>query len=92
MIASGELIDPESEATASLDLMPFVLPQYSRKRVNDAGDALVRSLTERWWKSQETMDEYYAALDVINNWRAGNVTLDIDGARYSKLVSKRPPL
>lgn len=72
MIASGELIDPESEATASLDLMPFVLPQYSRKRVNDAGDALVRSLTERWWKSQETMDEYYAALDVINNWRAAH--------------------
>jgi ppGpp synthetase/RelA/SpoT-type nucleotidyltranferase len=67
--------DPALEgeaAEASLESMPFVTPQYSRKRVNAAGDTFVKLNSEGWWSSKETRDAYFDYLDVINNWRSSH--------------------
>jgi ppGpp synthetase/RelA/SpoT-type nucleotidyltranferase len=62
----------EDEDSASVQSMPFATPEYSRNRVNAAGDALITLRAERWWRSQQTIAEYYKALDVINNWRSSH--------------------
>ena len=50
--------------------MPFATPQFLRKRVNDAGDLLVR-LSDNLG-TIENIRAYFDALEVINNWRSSH--------------------
>jgi (p)ppGpp synthase/HD superfamily hydrolase len=63
--------DLESEAIAPEEIMAFAKPLYSRKKVNDAGGAIVRYLAMQGW-NVEVFEEYLDALDIINNWRASH--------------------
>jgi ppGpp synthetase/RelA/SpoT-type nucleotidyltranferase len=59
--------------------MPFVIPQYSRQRVNAAGRSLIQ-LRDNWLHSSNLSDsdymmvvtEYAQALEIVNNWRSSH--------------------
>ena len=49
--------------------MPYATPAYSRNQVNAAGDTLIRLRVKGWWQSPQ---EYWRAIEVINNWRSSH--------------------
>lgn len=66
-----DITHAEADAFCSAEEMPFAVPLYSRKKVNDAGEALVR------YYEADSFDisllrGFWDALDVINNWRASH--------------------
>jgi hypothetical protein len=60
--------------------MAWAVPKFSKKKVNEAGEILVReesdfsdlAADEREVAEYESLTEYFDALDVINNWRSSH--------------------
>ena len=79
--------------------MAFAVPLYSRKRVNLAGDTLIRLAGAAKWRTHETMTEYFDAVGVINNWRSSHsgpllsmrmlLTRQAESADPSVLIAQR---
>jgi len=55
-----------------LDKMTWVIPQYTKRRVNWAGELLVRSDPETYPDFGSYWDHYFEALDFVNNWRSSH--------------------
>jgi hypothetical protein len=47
--------------------MAWARPEYSKRRVNDAG-----TLVAAWSEEDEEFQKYLQALDVVNNWRSAH--------------------
>lgn len=60
-----------SRGVSSAEFMAFSVPQYSRSKVNAAGEDLVRFVTRQSF-DVEVFRAYLSALDIINNWRASH--------------------
>ncbi len=52
--------------------MPFLTPQYSRQRVNAAGNTFAKVSVKDRYATRESLNAYYEAIDVINNWRSSH--------------------
>jgi ppGpp synthetase/RelA/SpoT-type nucleotidyltranferase len=54
------------------DNMAWVAPQYARVRVNRAGETIVRGKPADYADYNEYLSNYFAALDIVNNWRSSH--------------------
>ncbi len=52
--------------------MAWAVPQYSKRKVIQAGELLIRPTDESQIDDLEYWDEYFEALDVVNNWRSSH--------------------
>jgi ppGpp synthetase/RelA/SpoT-type nucleotidyltranferase len=61
---------PSEDEEPRLGDMAWVTPQYSKVRVNRAGELLDRGHMAGYEDPDEFFDAYYNALDIVNNWRS----------------------
>jgi hypothetical protein len=52
--------------------MAWVTPQYSKVRVNRAGELMVRGTPADFPDMDDYISEYFDALDIVNNWRSSH--------------------
>jgi len=55
-----------------LDDMTWVVPQYTKRRVNWAGEILVRGDATAYPEVNAYLADYFDALDIVNNWRSSH--------------------
>jgi ppGpp synthetase/RelA/SpoT-type nucleotidyltranferase len=55
-----------------LEEMAWAVPQYSKRRVNWAGETLVRWDPDAYPEFKDYIADYVTALDIVNNWRASH--------------------
>jgi ppGpp synthetase/RelA/SpoT-type nucleotidyltranferase len=55
-----------------LDEMTWVIPQFPKRRVNWAGDMLVRGDMSLYSTPRDYWIDYFDALDIVNNWRSSH--------------------
>ena len=66
---SGSISENEEPWLAE---MAWVTPQYSKVRVNRAGELMVRGKPSDYADPAEFWGEYFEALEIVNNWRSSH--------------------
>ena len=72
ILAHPKLRRDGRDEEAWLDEMAWTVPQFSKTKVNWAGEVLVQANVEDYPDHKSYYDEYFRALDIVNNWRSSH--------------------